>query len=409
MYEGLLEVNGVEIASIARSRAYVQAFMPSIRFDCDEQASEVIANEYHGALTSPAADAAPWYDAAVLESADFYGFFPASVQGGSDSTFSTPSTELIGEGAAFGFPRTASLETRWTLVGFAKDGAAMEVGMSWLKEALTGSAEGRSCDPLDFRVLKAPPRDPSNFYDLMRTYYNSAITVAPRVVEEMQSPSGIAWRVTFILTAGSPWGHTIADSVGSLSLATGYTTFTDPVGQNCSLQNAGYKDFINDPFYTAITLPPQPPAIKPSTLLPVPVWRRQVISLTSNLPERMRNQRIEVGLNIYANSEVRQLRMRIYRTTGSYADCNYVGEFYVSYLPAGSNLLIDSARRTAVVKLANGVETSGSHLLFGSDGNPFMWPDLKPKTPHVLVADLMPPFGETNTNVQIFISATAKD
>ena len=409
MYEGFLEVNGVEVTSAPRTRAYVQSFMPSLSFKCDEKALDAIRTVLHPALVSPQVDKAPWFNVGIPESADFYGFYSPRVDGGSDSSFTTPTTELIGDGAVFGTSRTGSLETRWTLVGFAKDEAAMEAGLTWLKEVLTARMDGHECDPITFRTLKAPPRTSAGMADLLRTYYNVGVTVPPVVTDKQRSQSGVAWTVTFTLRAGIPWGFAPWDVIGTLDMNLGWSAFSDPAGQNCSVQNLGYKDFINDPFYTAISLPPQPPVVKPPVILPVAAWRRKILPITSNLPARMASQRIEVVIDVVAVSAVRQLRMRAYRTGAPMNTCNYAAEFYISYLPAGSRLVLNTATRQSTVTLPNGAQTTGSHLLFGSDGNPYQWPDFLPKVSYTLVADLMPPFENTNSNVQILASGTIKD
>lgn len=410
MYEGLLVVNEQEIVNAARAKAYISAFMPAMRFDCDEVALDSLATVF-GPYSTPVADGAPWVRPGVPESQDFYGFYPAKVEGGSDSTYSLSSTELIIDGGVFGTSRNASRETRWTIVGFAKDEAAMEAGLTWLKDALSDECAARNtpgCVQNETITLKAPPRSAAAVSSAFRRHFNVGVTVPPAVFMKKTSKSGVAWTITFTLKS-DPFGFTSAQDIGVVSMTTGYATRSDPVGQNCSLQNAGYKDFINDPFFTAISLPPQPPVVKPPNLLPVPVWRRKTITIPDSMSKH--GQTAAPIVKVVAASVLRQLRMRVYDVdvNAAMTDCNYVGEFYVSYLPAGSSLEIDCARKEAFVTLASGVVTSGSHLLFGSDGNPYLWPDLECEGKFTIAIDMMPPTGGANANISIDLKVMTRD
>lgn len=411
MYEGFLELNNREIANAARTKAYVQAFMPSLEFKCDEGALAAMATTF-GPYSTPVADGAPWIRPGVPESQDFYGFYPSKVDGGSDSTHALDSTELIGEGGVFGLARNGSLETRWTIVGFAKDTAAMEAGMTWLKDVVESSCGISSiggCPQPFMRTLKAPPRNAAMISSLLRTHYNVGMVVSPTVTVKTNSKAGVAWHVTFTMRAGIPWGFASAVDHGTLQMASGYSTHSDPAGQNCSLQTSDYKNFINDPFFTAISLPPQPPVIKPPNLIDLPVWRRKIQAIP---PAYSTKGAVPAPIiKVTSASVLRQARMRFYsaQVDSTMSKCNYAGEFYLSYLPAGSSLTINCATRTALVTLANGAVTSGTHLLFGSDGNPFMWPDLECDGSYSLVVDMMPPSASINTGVSINLKSMARD
>lgn len=412
MYEGYLRVNGIIVASAAQTKAYVKNAMPRMQFKCDEVALNLLGTYYHGSMSTPSADGAQWYHSGVPETGDFYGFYPAKVEGGSDSTRAVESTELIGDGAVFAEPRRSSLETRWTLVGFAKDEVAMEAGLSWLKMVLdepTNLSSGMACNQMTMQTIKAAPRTSAAIPGLLRYHYNVGLSVPPTVVERVRSSSGVAWTITFVLRAGIPYGFSAISDTGSIDMNSGYATFSDPAGQNCSLQNAGYADFINDPFYTAISLPPRAPVIKPPNLLPVPVWRRKSLAITSAMPASMKGTPVALRFDVLAVSALRQLRLRLYKSGQSANTCAYSGEFYISYLPAGATMIIDGALKETSVRLSGGKVVSGSHLMFGSDGNPYMWPDLEADSTYVLYADLMPPYGSFNSNISINTFVSKKD
>lgn len=408
MYEGFLNFGGVEIISAARTRAYAKKFMPALDFKCDETALDF--TDSLGPSTTPADDNAPWYRPDVPATGDFYGFFPAKVDGGSDSTYTIPSTELLGDGGVFGVPRNKSLETRWTVVGLAKSEEAMEYGMTWLTRALTGLdqvASLGSCIRAEMAVLKAPAFDSASLASLTRTYYDVGVIVAPTVTVKTRSSSGFAWHVTFTLRAGNPAAFTNSKWSGSTVMSTGSATHNDPSGQNCSVQSSAYNNFINDPFYTAISKPPQPPTIKPPNLLPITSWRRKTINIPSEFTTKGSFASPVIAVSSGADP-IRQLRLRIYRTGQPMTTCPEIGEFYISYVPALSSIQMDSRKREITVS-RNGKVSPGSHLVFGSDGNPYSWPVLNHGHAYTIVADMMPPSVGINSSASVLVDLYLKE
>lgn len=412
MYEGLLFVNGnVEVIDAARTRTYMKKFMPALNFKCDETAMNAMSD--FGPYDSPKLDNAPWYNPSSPESGNFFGFFPSKVEGGSDSAFSQSSTELISDGAVFGVARRKSLETRWTVVGMGKSEEAMEIGMTWLRKVLetspaVGSVDGQ-CAQMSMHTLLAAPKKTTDIERLFRDHYNVSTSVAPTVTVKTHSPSGFAWHVTFTLKAGNPTAFTIAKWSTFTGMGADFSMHTDPAGQNCSAQNASYKNFINDPFYTAISTPPQPPTIKPPNLLPITTWRRKVINIPSQYSSKGNTPSVRIQVTSGADT-LRQFRIRFYDAAGSITSCPSIGEYYISYLPDNAMMTIDSARKEISVRLANGVVTNGSHLLFGSAGNPFSWPEFTDEgKSYSVVCDLMPPSTNVNYDVTVYVSVSLKE
>jgi hypothetical protein len=93
---------------------------------------------------------------------------------------------------------------------------------------------------------------------------------------------------------------------------------------------------------------------------------------------------------VHVNTEgadAQYLRLRFYREGA--AGCDYDGEFLISYIPAWSTLKLDAITREATM-FTGGRWVPAGHLLFGSDGTPFLWPTLGCQHTYTMTADLMP-------------------
>ena len=125
MYNGWLEYAGIEIINIARTRKYVETYLPALSIVCNTtglQAARAQAN-----YVSPAADNAPWYRSSRAATGRFYGLFPGEVLGADDSSRVVSVIELSGDGATHAKPRYGSREIKFTALALAADEEAMSV------------------------------------------------------------------------------------------------------------------------------------------------------------------------------------------------------------------------------------------------------------------------------------------
>lgn len=386
MYEGFLKFGGVEVINRARTAAYLRALVPGVDVFCTDTVLPAALG--HSDYVDPATDGAPWYRGQRPSAARFYGLFPSKIQGAENSTRSLNVTELSGDGAIMTAPRYGSGEIRVVARAYAADEEAMMDGMAWLRDVLAGdgcSGADLGCTGKDLLMFAALPADAVAAYSLTRVFHRVEVTDPLKVTGKLNSKHALVWEVEFTLTVGVPWPFTLPTSVGSLAMDAA-VSFTDPVGENCAAKDGAYDAFVADPYFTGISKPPRPPVILPPNILTISSWRR--LSLPIPASQTQRWGKVAPIINVVTGAALQQLRLRFYKAGA--VGCDYAGEFIVSYIPANSTLLLDSATRTAMLTLPGGKTSPAGNLLFGSAGKPFLWPVLGCHDAYTMTADLMP-------------------
>lgn len=139
MFNGYLEYGGAEIINAARTYAYVRNSIPQLDIqpcaNCDDLAAILGDKEYE----SPLVDGPDWFDAGNVDTWDFYGLYPLSLEGFEDGTTEATVTQLMTDGAVTSVPRRAGREIRVTGLMIAGTDAGLAAGMVWLRSALLGS------------------------------------------------------------------------------------------------------------------------------------------------------------------------------------------------------------------------------------------------------------------------------
>jgi hypothetical protein len=395
-----MKINGTEIINSARTKAYVDANLPGVTVKCSTAALRTALG--HSTYVTPAADSAPWYSASRPASGRFYGFFPVKVQGADDSTQSIEDVDLIGDGGVFVSPRYDIREIRVVVVAIAADAEALADGMAWLRDILAddGCRGGFGCTGRSVQMFNAPPTTTGEAASMMRWFYRAEVEDGPKVTKELPSHAGAMSQIEFTLGAGIPWMFTSTTNVTTLAMNSALN-YTDPGGEDCSVSTASVSNFINDPFFTAISTPPQPPNILPPNIISITSWRR----LTSTIPSALtlRPGRVTPVITVLAGiADTQWIRLRFYQDPAGVSGCDFSGEFFISYLPANSVMHIDGIFKEITVTLADGRVVPGGHLVYGSGGRPFMWPNLSCHDTYTLTADMFP--GQTGISVVLDVA-----
>lgn len=156
------------------------------------------------------------------------------------------------------------------------------------------------------------------------------------------------------------------------------------------------EDALRDPDCTFVPPAPQPPAILDDCLETPPTWTRYSVQVPVDLPGYAAVPLIELSAGAVA---IRQVRLRMYADddgagAAGVVECDWLGEWIVTYLPANSTMVLDGRLRTAYVDFGTD-RRSALHLLRGSDGKPFVWPVTENGRPYVLTADFVPASPDT--------------
>lgn len=208
MYEGYLTLAGVELVNNERTAVYARNLgITTINCPPCTIAAAVGDSPY----TTPAADSAPWYDAAAPESAGFAGFFGLDVKGYSTSPITRSPLERLSDGAVITRTRYKHREVQYTGVMLAKDRCSLSYGLAWLSTALRGSTCS-PCGGTDACAYTCCPT-PDNVDDALRTMVQVGVLEGPVTARmaNLRSTCGtgadvpIIAEVSFTLALGRPW------------------------------------------------------------------------------------------------------------------------------------------------------------------------------------------------------------
>lgn len=385
MYDGYLSLGGTEILNRARAAAYLRSQLGS-RVDvvCDDAALRTALG--HGAYSSTAN--APWVTGGREAGQRFLGLFPGKLVGAEDSTRGVEVTELSGNGAVMTSPRYGSLEMRFVAAAVALDEEAMDEGMAWLKQALSNDGctdADLGCTGREAKLFSGMPTTTAGAATATRVFHRVELTEGPKVIAKYPTKGFVMWQIEFTLTAGIPWAFTALADTGTANMDTA-ANFQDPAGENCAVTADAYNDYVDDPFFTGINRPPRPPVILPPNILKITSWRRHTLPIPTAQTQRW-GKTVPV-VHVSTTNQIQYLRLRFYQSGRS--SCNFAGEFVISFIPKNAVLTLDAIKREATLRLSNGKVVPAGHLLFGSDGRPFLWPALGCQHAYSMTADLMP-------------------
>jgi hypothetical protein len=414
MWAGYAEFGGTEFLNAARTEKYVRAANTSWFRACyDTTNLPLILGETY---TTPLQDDAPWTDPYVPESYNFYGVYPLDVAGVESSTGIAGVTESTLNGGVVGRLRYSTKTIVFNVALLGADECAVEAGLRWLKVVLTGNpCSNRSdsmCGGSVFCYLSCNPCIPKDCIDLtgcldqyQRTLRNVAVITGPTITSKNKMNDGSeVWTATFTMVAGTPFefgafqpvieGFMDPDVeipwVGGVVPDGGSFTTEGVVFEDAKCSTPTYQPVVDDRC-SFISPPPQVPNIKLSCFdLAANFLRRQFVLPETYVPTW---GDVVPYFEFHARfAEVRNLRVRFYADYTHTGDpdtdpCAYCGDFVVSYIPRGSTLVFDGSEQITYVIEQGGIQKRSEHLIFGSDGNPFDWPELSCGTPYIVTID----------------------
>lgn len=334
---------------------------------CDSLTPEMLGGT-GTTYVDPVTDEAPWYDPDVPQSAEFLGFMPTAVTGLDDNPRSRNVTNAVGGGGVFGpvreLPRTITVTG--TLIGTSCCG--VEYGLHYLTEVLQ-SCTGGSCDGSCLTMFACCPEPGMTQAEFnaayRRTFRRTALVTGPTVTGRSttnQPCSGGSCRggdlvdVEFVIVAATPWAWTDPEPKLDVQLPDPGDECVewclDAVDGVCEGEPCLFADCVDDtscqdPLDT-FAVPPQPSI--PTTSFCVPLSpTRECYSI--DLSDRPRWSDDYPTVSVYSgSSELRNVRVVFYENVNPAVDCNDqadmsrcqpVNDFYITYIPAFSTVVID--------------------------------------------------------------------
>jgi len=147
-----------------------------------------------------------------------------------------------------------------------------------------------------------------------------------------------------------------------------------------------------DPDCPPLPAPPGPPTIEEDCIEDPTSWTRYTIDIPASAIPRFSSVLPVVTMRTGA-STARQVRMRWYPNPEGLnitqlPACAYDGEVIVSYVPPQAEMVIDTITREATATVNGGPEQQATQLLYGPDGGPMVWPELRCNQAYIFTVDV---------------------
>ena len=400
MLDWYLSLGGVEVANHARLAAYLETVgspLDSVEAcRCETFTAEMVGDLPY---TTPAEDAAPWYDPSVPESADFTGLLVLDVDGLDTHPVKRTVTTAVTGGGALGPARVLPRTITVTAVLLGASCCATAYGLHWLGEVLTGCTTGE-CEGDCLTLFNCCPSEdltPEEFAERhRRSIRRVGLVDGPTVTARNGdgcgrgacSAGGEILTVEFILSANTPWLYT--DTVPVLEVAPPLDPSTECV--TWCLHGGGDEEGCDgecrlspcpDPTAACgdpLCRPPAPPVPNmPDTCYCVPLAAEREcydVDLTDRPGWSVDVPMITVRAE---DKEIRNLTLTFYERTPGDEDltceemaelqrCNPHSVYSIRYLPPGGALTLDGQTGRATVECGGVCESSSD--VYGRDGLP---------------------------------------
>jgi hypothetical protein len=408
-------IEGTEIVNAARARAYLLAGYgpPGLKVegdcDCPEDQLRVLIGCDDEPYSTPTDDLAPWFDAAIPESADFAGFFPIAFEG-LESTYTREVIDTI-NGGVLGRLRAAPRTLIWQGYLFGRTCCSVAHGLRWLTSILRQARCGSECggEKLDILVCCPPEAvsdtaldcgcgvlDPVGIpadNDAFRTLYNVGLVEGPLVKSQRKAAGrcgcSTIMEIEFSMVAGNPHIYRapvlLADcETFAVGECPEWLVVSDPA--ECPAPEPGVPIDCPDTTAAVATDPNCPtPTLPPVFTVDESCFCDPFapVSLCVSVPASTYGFDFQGApvFTIYSGSDVlRSTTIRLVENPLSLdcADittdpCNFCEFITIRYLPAFSTLTIDGVNRRVTIETPGGDIQSGEQFMVGN----YNWPLLE--------------------------------
>ncbi len=406
-YRGWFQFGTVELANSARAAAYLDRCNRTSTVEVFQNDSWPDQHIYlsQEPYSDPADDGAPWWQADVPASVDFYGVWPLAVDGLDSTPIDRTVNESAGVGAAFGVPHPESRKLKFEALLLAGTPEGAEYGLGWLNAALRGDLCAEPDEPRMLRYLDVtPPLEwddtdaevRAKAYAHERWLYDVALTSSVEITQRFgqylpERRQSTCFKVTFELTAGNPYIWRAPTSLVDpilLSAGTPLTvTFEKQVAGECPTACPPGDAPLYDPNLPAPVALPRP--LTPASAVgcaPIESKRTRV-TLPSSSFHSWESQVPTVVIQTGPQAE-RYVRIQWSRGVDiTDLGCQSIGEVMIGYIPANATFTLDGVTGQARCTNASGVEVDATSVVSGRLGGPWRPPVMRCGDAHTLVID----------------------
>ena len=428
-HRGYFQLGQTEIANTARTVAYMRNGVRNASTEVVTDDSWPMLAYFLGRDTDwqrPEVDHdCPWYDRTESASAEFAGVWVLRADGLDTTPLDRDVIEGAVAGGGFGVLRTPPREVEMEALVLGATPAGLHYGLGWLGSALRGDNCQDGGGPRNLTFLEAAPG-----FDAQQTPEQVAVLGAaqsrmlaqvaltgPVQVDEWLSPwvaeqrGATVARVTFTLTAGSPWvWRTPTRLLTGLTPALG-------TAQSLTFENVGPGGVLADCDVDGGLL--VDPAADPLVALPRPVSPAAAVGMQPLLSRRSRWQldagrlprwaetvpTVRVHTGPQAERAVRIQWVQGNAVTQQDVTCGSVGEALIGYLPANSTLTLDAVTGDATVLTSDGRLLDATPVVTGRWGGPWRAPVLRCAQAYTLVVDTMQ---DVHTDVRVDVDGLVR-
>jgi hypothetical protein len=222
-----------------------------------------------------------------------------------------------------------------------------------------------------------------------RALHNVSVTQAPVIVQRVDATAtggGYFIQVEFLFNAGNPFSY--SQPVEILTVPLVQAPYSDP--PSSSLLD---DDWLFDPSALVPSAPPAAPDIVADAVDPsITSWQRYYIDIPADKVADWASTVPIVQFNTHG-APVRQIRVRFHPNPFDYPAVSvdpvgFCADFLISYLPAGTSLLLNGITQTALASKAGVASVPADSILYGSDGGPMTWPHLSCGIAYVMTIDV---------------------
>jgi Carbohydrate binding domain len=225
----------------------------------------------------------------------------------------------------------------------------------------------------------------------LRHLHNVSVTEGPLVTQRYSPSCGAMVQVEFTAVAGTPWRYHVPQVLFEPGQVDAEPTPNPAANVVCT---PVVPARLADPDCATVPVPPRPPVVADPCLTTPPSYTRGYFEVPASAIPEWKWAIPSVQLHT-KQTAIKHLRVRFYPTPFGFrpqdlGPCDYCGEFIVAYIPKDAEMVIDGMTRTASTTVAGGKVYQSTHLLYGTGGQPLIWPELSCGVQYWMTVDVTP-------------------
>lgn len=175
-----------------------------------------------------------------------------------------------------------------------------------------------------------------------------------------------------------------------------------------NIDTTGMNDPLADPDCTPLPAPPMPPVIPSECIEEVGVWRRYIVQVPAGEVRQWAATLPTLLLTTGSVAE-RQVRIRYFPNEEgvppeSVDTTTWVAEQILTYIPPRTVITLDGVTQRVRAEVNGAASISANHLLYGTNGTPASWPELRCGVGYIVTLDVPTDAPSGNLEAQLLLT-----